>query len=277
MATKTHGSRRALSHLAGQLANCRSPWLKNALIWSFAHYYKVDMSEAAAPELAAYSHFNHFFSRALAPGARPLAAGAETLALAPTDGVLSQFGALHNGLLVQAKGRHYQVAALLGDSERAAPYRRGHYTTIYLAPRDYHRVHMPLAGRLRHSRYIEGSLFALNERTTRRVPQLMARNERLVCHFDTACGACAVVMVGALIVAGIRTVWQSGAQRPGTQDWDATTAPTLERGDEMGHFCIGSTVVTLFSQELAWRGGLAAGATVRMGQALGDVGLGGAD
>ncbi len=263
--------RRALCQLATRLASCRVSWVKHMLIASFARLYRVDMSETAVPQLASYSDFNHFFTRALAPGARPLASGPQSVALMPADGVLSQYGALRDGLMVQAKGQHYSVAELLADSERATAYRQGHYATIYLAPHNYHRVHMPLAGQLRHSRYVAGCLFSVKERSVRRVPQLLARNERLVCHFETACGPCAVVMVGALIVAGIRTVWQRGEQRPGTQDWDRITAPALERGDEMGYFCLGSTVVVLFSRGMTWHDGLSAGNVVKMGQALGEA------
>ncbi len=271
MGNSHHWGRRALCRWAGRLSNCRWRWLKNALIWSFIRHYKVDLCVAARPTIDSYRHFNDFFTRTLRPDARPLAAGSEALALMPADGVLSQFGALNEGLMVQAKGHYYAVDDLLGDSERAAPYQHGHYATIYLAPRNYHRIHMPLAGRLCHSRYIKGSLFSVKDRAIQRVPQLVARNERLVCHFETAYGSCAVIMVGALIVSGIRTVWQSAQLYPKTQDWNALTAPTLERGSEMGHFCVGSTVVVLFSQTMNWQADLSAGVAVQMGQALGEL------
>lgn len=262
-----------LSRAAGWLAGLRRPeWLKNALIRLFIRAFGVDMREAEQPHAEAYPDFNTFFTRPLRPGARPLA---EAGVLSPADGTISQIGRIQEHSLVQAKGRRFSTWALLGgDDERASWYRNGHFTTIYLSPRDYHRVHMPLDGKLIATRYVPGQLFSVNQATAEGVDALFARNERLVCHFETPAGPMAMVLVGAMIVAGIDTVWAGQVAPPPreVQERDYLRLPepvSLGRGEEMGRFKLGSTVILLFPEgRIDWGAGLAAGGSVRMGQAL---------
>jgi len=229
------------------------------------------MSEASEPA-SAYPSFNAFFTRALKPGARPLA-DAETFVLSPADGAVSQIGPIAGGRIVQAKARDYSVAELLGgDPAQAARFDGGRFVTIYLSPRDYHRVHMPAAGNLRETRYVPGDLFSVNAATAEGVERLFARNERLACLFDTPLGAMASVMVGAMIVAGIETVWGGRVVPHGAaiEEVRFTQRPAFAAGDEMGRFYLGSTVVLLFEPgRIEWLDDLAPGSTVRMGQAIG--------
>jgi phosphatidylserine decarboxylase len=263
-----------LSRLTGWLAECRVRWLKDLLIRAFAWRYQVDMSEAREAELSAYPTFNDFFTRALKDGARPIE-GDEGDIVCPADGVISQLGEIREGRLFQAKGHDYGLTELLGgDEERAARFANGHFATIYLAPRDYHRVHMPLAGELRAMRYVPGRLFSVNEVTADHVPGLFARNERAVCHFDTAAGPMTVVLVGAMIVAGIETVWagQVAPASGGLRHTDYAERQRLERGEEMGRFKLGSTVILLFGdQAVSWLEDYRAGSRTRLGQRLGRV------
>ncbi|HUH36679.1 MAG TPA: archaetidylserine decarboxylase [Spongiibacteraceae bacterium] len=261
-----------LSRLVGALAECRISWIKNPLIRAFIRRYKVDMGEALSPTAESYIHFNAFFTRALAEGARPLA---ERGVLCPADGAISQLGDIHAGRIVQAKGKQFTTQALLGgDREEAQLFADGRFATIYLSPRDYHRVHMPLAGTLRWMRYIPGRLFSVNQTTVANVDELFAVNERLVCLFDTERGPMAVVLVGAMIVAAIETVWAGQIapppRAPVTTDYQQLPAPvSLARGAEMGRFKLGSTVVLLFGQDaLRWDPALVAGARVQMGSRL---------
>jgi len=263
-----------LSRLAGFLADLESlKSMKNIAISTFIRVFGVDMEEAEEPDYRRYASFNAFFTRALRAGARPLADGDIAC---PADGTLSQCGDIEQGQLLQAKGRHFSAAALLGDEQRARVFDAGAFATIYLSPRDYHRVHMPLAGRLTGTTYIPGRLFSVNAVTAEGVDRLFARNERLVCYFDTAVGPMAMVLVGAMIVAGIETVWSGrAAPRPRSlvhTDFRQLPEPVeLERGEEMGRFCLGSTVILLFPREtLSWRDSHTAGSSVRMGAALGD-------
>ncbi|VFT55029.1 phosphatidylserine decarboxylase [Pseudomonas aeruginosa] len=196
-----------LSRLIGFAADCRATWFKDRLIAWFARRYQVDMREAQVEDLQAYEHFNAFFTRALKDGARPLAQEPGAV-LCPADGAISQLGPIEHGRIFQAKGHSYSLAELLGgDAELAAPFMGGDFATVYLSPRDYHRVHMPLAGTLREMVYVPGRLFSVNQTTAENVPELFARNERVVCLFDTERGPMAVVLVGAMIVASIETVW----------------------------------------------------------------------
>ncbi|MDI5984507.1 archaetidylserine decarboxylase [Halomonas sp. M4R5S39] len=257
-----------LSRLVGQFADCRLPWLKNALIRAFVKQFKVDMTEAAEPDPTVYATFNDFFTRELKPEARPLGEGV----VSPADGTLSQFGAIEAGQLFQAKGHRFSAMELFGgDGEAARRYLGGSFATVYLSPSDYHRVHMPLAGTLTEMVYVPGRLFSVNAATTEHVPNLFARNERLVCHFDTEYGPMAVVLVGAMIVAAIETVWAgqvtplSGEVRRIRFD----TPVRLERGEEMGRFKLGSTVVMAFAEPATFADDLEPGAKVRMGQSLG--------
>lgn len=258
-----------ISRLVGRLADCRTVWLKDLLIRTFIKRFDVDMRQAAEPDPTAYACFNDFFTRALAPDARPLGEGL----VCPADGTLSRFGRIEHGTLVQAKGHHYSVVGLLGgDPGRAAPFRQGSFATVYLSPRDYHRVHMPLTGTLREMIYVPGRIFSVNRATTEQVPDLFARNERLVCLFDTERGPLAMVLVGAMIVAAIETVW-AGQITPLTRRVQRVRFDepiTLERGAEMGRFKLGSTVVMCFGEAVDFEA-LGLEASVAMGQRLGEL------
>ena len=258
----------AISRLAGTLADCDAPRLKNALISTFIKRFNVDMREAFEPDYRAYATFNDFFTRALKDGARPIGEGV----ISPADGTLSQYGRLAAGELVQAKGHHFSARALLGGgAELAETFTGGSYATVYLSPRDYHRVHMPVTGTLRETIYVPGRLFSVNQATAAYVPNLFARNERLVCLFDTANGPLAVVLVGAMIVATIETVW-AGQVTPlaGTPQRTRLDTPvTLEKGAELGRFKLGSTVVMCTANPVAF-GDFATDAKVQMGETLGE-------
>jgi phosphatidylserine decarboxylase len=266
-----------LSRLIGCLAECRIVWLKDLLIKKFAKQYQVDMSQAQVEDLSAYAHFNDFFTRALKADARPLDSSPGAV-LSPADGAISQLGKIEQGRVFQAKGHSYSVIELLGgDAERAAPFMGGDFATVYLSPKDYHRVHMPLAGTLREMVYVPGRLFSVNQTTAENVPELFARNERVVCLFDTERGPMAVVLVGAMIVASIETVWAGMVTPPKRQlktfNYDeAARAPIhLEKGAELGRFKLGSTAIVLFAPEqVQWAAELAANSPVQMGQLLGN-------
>lgn len=251
-----------------------TPW-KNLLIRTITRAYRVDIDEAATTDLAAYPHFNAFFTRALKPGARPLDPDPRAV-LMPADGRVSQAGAVAAGRIVQAKGRDYSVAELLADADFARAFDGGVFATIYLSPRDYHRVHLPVAGRLVETRHVPGRLFSVSPATVDTVPRLFARNERLVCRFETARGPMAVVMVGAMLVSGVETVWGGVAIPPyarsvGVVDHRAGLPVELARGAEMARFNMGSTVVVLLPRGHALAAGLTPGSPVRMGQRLGTL------
>jgi phosphatidylserine decarboxylase len=262
-----------LSRCTGWLARLQRPrWLKNLVIQRFAAHYGVDLGEAEHSRPEDYRSFNAFFTRALQPGARPLA---DAGVLSPADGAISQIGEIDGNRLLQAKGQWFSLSDLLAqDSERGALFTGGSFATIYLSPRDYHRVHMPLAGTLSATCYVPGRLFSVNGLTASRVPGLFARNERLICYFDTEAGPMAMILVGAMIVAGIETVW-SGQEapvprRPQLRHYAASApAVSLSRGEEMGRFLLGSTVILLFPRgRVSWRSDLGAGSPVRLGEAL---------
>ncbi len=263
-----------LSRCTGALAELRHPvWLKDWIIRQFIQFFKVDMAEAAEPDYARYSCFNDFFTRPLRDGARPLAAAD---ILCPADGAISQLGAIESGLLFQAKGRYFSAEELLGgDAARAAQFSGGQFATIYLSPKDYHRVHMPVAGRLTATCYVPGQLFSVNGVTADNVDRLFARNERLVCYFETARGPMAMILVGAMVVAGIETVWSGRVapppRHPLTVDYVNLPAPVaLAQGAEMGRFMLGSTVILLFPEGVvAWDESFQSGSGTRMGQQLG--------
>ncbi|MBL6752025.1 MAG: phosphatidylserine decarboxylase [Nevskia sp.] len=263
----------ALDNLAFRLANIRNRIVRELLIRLFVEAYEVDLKEAEFDEIGKYGSFNAFFTRALKPGARPLPADPQLL-VSPADGCISQIGPVRDGSLVQAKGIDYTVADLLTDPSLAASFRDGTFCTIYLAPRDYHRVHMPCAGSLRQWSYVPGRLFSVNASTARAVPGLFSRNERIVAVFDTAFGPLALVMVGALLVGGIETVWHGRVTPPHAQDGaPAHYAPMhpvrLERGAEMGRFMMGSTVILLApAGALGWDAELGPERVVRMGEEL---------
>ncbi|WP_374708155.1 archaetidylserine decarboxylase [Salinicola avicenniae] len=265
----------AISRLIGKVAESRVPWVKDLFIQRFIQSYGVNMDEALQPDPAAYACFNDFFTRALKPDARPIG---EQL-VSPADGVLSRYGRIEHGTLIQAKGQTYSLHTLLGgDTARAAPFRQGSFATVYLSPKDYHRVHMPVTGTLREMTYVPGRLFSVNSATANHVPGLFARNERLVCLFDTEHGPLAMVLVGAMIVAAIETVW-AGQITPLSGQVQTTRFDervVIEKGQEMGRFKLGSTVVMCFGRETAFGNFDPEGSPIRMGQTLGAL-PGGAD
>lgn len=267
-----------LSRLVGRLAASEIPWLKDLLIRRFIRAYGVNMGEAQESDSQHYASFNAFFTRALKTGARPLASTPRAV-LSPADGALSAIGPIHDDSIFQAKGHAFSLTALLGgDSTRAAPFRNGSFATVYLSPKDYHRVHSPLSATLREMIYVPGKLFSVNQTTADNIPNLFARNERAVCLFDTEAGPMAVVLVGAMIVAAIDTVW-AGQVAPSSQglqisDYSAAMPRVqLEKGAELGRFRLGSTAIVLFGAGMvAWRADLAAGSAVQMGELLGTAG-----
>lgn len=265
-----------ISRAAGALAECRVGWVKNTFIKWFARHFQVDMRQALVEDPTAYEHFNAFFTRALKDGARPLDTTPGAI-LSPADGTVSQLGAIEHGRIFQAKGHSYSLLELLGGNpDIAAPFMGGEFATIYLSPKDYHRVHMPLGGTLREMIYVPGRIFSVNQVTAENVPELFARNERVVCLFDTELGPMAVVLVGAMIVASIETVWAGLVTPPKRtlRSWrydEAARAPVyLEKGAELGRFKLGSTAIVLFGpQQARWSEDLAALSPVLMGQAIG--------
>lgn len=261
-----------LSRLVGWFAQSEYPLIKNTFIKWFAKRYDVNMQEALNEDLESYKSFNEFFTRPLKDGARPIAEGDNTL-VSPADGAVSQLGKIELGRVFQAKGRDYSVAELLGgDADRAAPFVNGDFMTVYLSPKDYHRVHMPFAGTLKETVYVPGDLFSVNPATTENVDALFARNERMVCIFETEFGPMAMVLVGAMIVAGIETVW-SGQVTPLPKEAQAQQYNgediVLGKGEEMGRFKLGSTVVMCFPENaIEFAEELKAESALRMGQEL---------
>ncbi len=265
-----------LSRLTGWLAEVRHPiGLKNFVIEKFVGHFEVNMSEAAEPDPTAYANFNEFFTRPLVAGARPIA---DAAIVCPADGAISQLGAIEEGRIFQAKGHSFSTRELLGgDRDRAALYRDGQFATIYLSPKDYHRVHMPIAGTLSSTCYVPGKLFSVNGVTADNVERLFARNERLVCHFDTEIGPMALILVGAMVVAGIETVWSGQVAPPprgpvGQDFLQLPDAVSLAKGEEMGRFKLGSTAILLFPKDaMAWDPSYVPGSPTRLGEALGGL------
>lgn len=268
----------AVSRAAGRLAdNDRTPALKNRVVKWFIKRYGVDMSEAAEQDPTAYPSFNTFFTRALKPGIRPLAGGENTF-VSPVDGAISQLGQISGDRVFQAKGQSFSLLELLGgDAGRMEAFTEGEFSTIYLAPRDYHRIHMPMAGTLREMIYVPGKLFSVNPATAQNVPNLFARNERVVCIFDTAAGPMALVLVGAMIVGSVETPW-AGVVAPNSSgvkaiSYNGDSAISFAKGEEMGRFRLGSTVVMVMpGGSISWNAEQVAGKRVRMGEAFGVVG-----
>ncbi|MBC8086064.1 MAG: phosphatidylserine decarboxylase [Phycisphaerae bacterium] len=263
--------KQALTALAGKLAAAKAGAMTTSVIRWFVGQYRVDMSEAAESNVTRYETFNDFFTRSLKAGVRPIANAA---LVCPVDGAISQCGPLDGEQLLQAKGHAYSTAALVGgDRSLGAQFTNGHFATIYLSPRDYHRIHMPCDGQLTRMIYVPGALFSVNPTTAQHVPGLFARNERVVCVFESAHGPFVMVLVGATIVGSMATVWHGvvNATRTGqTREWhyDAS-AVSLPKGAEMGRFLLGSTVVLLFPQGRAdfpsdWQPARA----VRMGEVM---------
>lgn len=271
----------ALTHCMGRLASASSGRLGQAVMRWFIKRYQVNMAEAANPDLSSYTSFNAFFTRALAPGLRPLA---QADLVCPVDGAISQLGPTQQGRIFQAKGFDYSAQELLaGSADEAAAFDGGYFATLYLSPRDYHRIHMPCAGRLRRMVYVPGTLFSVNPLTVRSVPRLFARNERVVCWFESPATderppfEFVLVLVGATIVGSMATTWHGVVNPPRTgkiRRWDYSEQNTLlQQGQEMGRFLLGSTVVALFPQTtgLRFNPAWAASGAVRMGEAMGQL------
>ncbi|WP_271273290.1 archaetidylserine decarboxylase [Aliamphritea hakodatensis] len=264
-----------LSRLVGKLADCRTNWVKSTFISWFAKRYNVNMSEAVQESLNAYPDFNSFFTREIKLERRPLA---DTDIISPADGAISQLGPIDHGRVFQAKGRGYALTTLLGGyNDLAEQFIDGQFATVYLSPKDYHRVHMPVTGTLRDTIYVPGDLYSVNQTTAEGVENLFARNERLVAIFDTEYGPMAMILVGAMIVAGIETVWAGQVAPQQRKIWRTEHTPepqapvVLEKGAEMGRFKLGSTVILLFGKDvIEWQENLQAGSPVNMGHAFGN-------
>ncbi|OMQ21443.1 archaetidylserine decarboxylase [Serratia oryzae] len=270
----------ALTRLAGWGAEKQAGWLTRLVVKAFARYYRVNMQEAQNPDLASYATFNEFFVRPLREGARPIVAEPQVLAL-PADGAISQLGPIQDDLIFQAKGHHYSLEALLaGNYLLAEQFRNGLFATTYLAPSDYHRVHMPCDGVLREMIYVPGDLFSVNPLTAANVPNLFARNERVICLFDSAIGPMVQILVGATIVGSIETVWAGTVTPPREGIIKRWTYPAagqegaiaLAKGEEMGRFKLGSTVINLFTPgSVQFAPQLHNGTVTRMGAAFAEV------
>jgi phosphatidylserine decarboxylase len=265
-----------LSRLILAATRVRRAGFKNRLIRGFLKLYTVDMSEAAQSDPYAFGSFNEFFTRALKDGARPIASDANTIAC-PVDGQISEAGAIERDALLQAKGRRYRLTELLASQPWASRFEGGSYATIYLAPFNYHRVHMPLRGELRQTVYVPGRLFSVNAVTAQHVPRLFARNERVLTLFesgDPKFGQFAVILVGALNVGSMTTVWAGDITPAARRVVTQVPAPptTLDKGAELGRFNMGSTVILLFEPaRIRWQPHVRAGASVRLGQSLGSA------
>jgi len=264
--------KQAITALAGKFASAKAGKTTTSVIRWFVKRYNVNMAEAANPDIASYATFNDFFTRPLKDGARPLA---QADLVCPVDGAISQFGPIHKDQIFQAKGHSYSTTALVGgDAALAAEFDDGHFATLYLSPKDYHRIHMPCAGVLRRMIYVPGDLFSVNPTTARGVPGLFARNERVVCVFDSPQGPFVQVLVGATIVGSMATVWHGliNPPRPGHL-WERTYADggvSLAQGAEMGRFLLGSTVVLLFPRgPLVFNPQWAPAGSIRMGEKMG--------
>ena len=265
--------KQALTALAGRIASAQGGKMTTRLIEWFVARYQVNMLEAANPDAASYLTFNEFFTRALKKGARPLA---RADLICPVDGAISQFGSIAQDQIFQAKGHHYSTTALVGgDAALAEKFKDGHFATLYLSPRDYHRIHMPCDGRLTRMIYVPGALFSVNPTTARGVPGLFARNERVVCVFESPRGPFVLTLVGATIVGSMATVWHGVVNPPRTsqvREWTYDDKPVLlAQGQEMGRFLLGSTVVMLFPRgPLLFNAAWAPGRTIRLGEEMGN-------
>jgi phosphatidylserine decarboxylase len=264
----------ALSRLIGRVASSENIRVKNTFITWFIKRYKVDMALAEEQDPQAYACFNDFFTRSLKPGIRPICADKNAL-VCPADGAISQIGKIAQGRIFQAKGQDYTTQELLGGNEALAQeFADGNFATVYLSPKDYHRVHMPYAGKLRCMVTIPGDLFSVNTATANRVPRLFSRNERAVAIFDTDLGPMAIVLVGAMIVAGIETVWDGAVAPMVEKEIQTSLYPyqdiMLEKGEEMGRFKLGSTAIILFAKhKIKWGAQFSAGSATIVGAKLG--------
>ena len=266
--------KRLLTQFAGLVAGWHGGAVTQKIIRDFVAKYKVNMAEAADPDITSYATFNEFFTRALREGARPLA---DAPLICPVDAAISQFGPIEHDQIFQAKGHSYSTRALVGgDQQLAHQFDHGHFATLYLAPKDYHRIHMPCEGRLKRMIYIPGDLFSVNPLTARHVPSLFARNERVVCVFDTEFGPFVNVLVGATIVGSVATVWHGVVNPPRTRDireWRYDDQDiVLAKGAEMGRFLLGSTIVMLFPQNVVtFHADWEPTRPVRLGEAMGTI------
>ncbi len=266
-----------ISRLTLWLTRVRAAWFKNAFMKWFINHFDVDMSQAVETDYQQYPHFNAFFTRPLKPEARPIA-GAKDVLCCPVDGAVSQAGAIEQDTIFQAKGHDYSVQTLLGGyADITQSFHDGQFATLYLSPRDYHRIHMPIDGTLKQMVYVPGRLFSVNQQTVRCIPNLFARNERVVALFDTAVGPMAMVLVGAINVACIETVWHGVVTPPHKQPvhrwvYDDQAAIQLEKGQEMGRFNMGSTVICVFADKtLQFDSAIKPGNAIRMGQTFAAV------
>lgn len=257
-----------LSRVVGKLAASEHPIVKNTVIQAFKAQYGIDMSIAEQGDALKYKSFNEFFTRSLKQGVRAIDTRANSI-ISPADGAISQLGKIEAGDIFQAKGQSFSVEKLIADPQLAEPFKNGQFATVYLSPKDYHRVHMPFAGTLTETLYVPGELFSVNQTTAENIPGLFARNERMVCLFDTELGRMAVVLVGAMIVAGIETVATGKVKPTGRLELNQHNL-FLEKGAELGRFYLGSTAVILFEQDkMLWDEAFKANSTVVMGEALG--------
>lgn len=264
--------KQALTLLAGILANIKTPAIKDALIRYFIGKYHINLQEALEENPKHYATFNDFFIRHLKPECRPIS---KASIVSPVDGYISQIGPINEGTLVQAKGKHYSVHELLScKKEQSALFNSGLFATLYLSPQDYHRIHMPLDATLKEMIYVPGKLFSVQPATARMIPQLFAQNERLVVFFETAIGLMAMVLVGATIVGAIGTHWHGDLKRGRSRRYfNYKESLELLKGQEMGYFKLGSTVIVLFSngQQASWQANLTPGDKIQFGQALGAI------
>jgi phosphatidylserine decarboxylase len=265
-----------LSSLMSKLTHSENKAWKNLMIKQIIRHYGVNMEEAQQSDINAYKSFNDFFTRELKSGVRPLSSEIHAITC-PADGAVSQAGEITDGEIFQAKGKSFTATDLLGGSaERAAPFNNGIFTTIYLSPKDYHRLHMPLTGTLKEMVHIPGRLFSVNPATVNSVPNLFARNERVAAIFDTEAGPMALILVGAIFVSSVETVWHGVVTPPSiteVQSWQyQDNAPTLKSGEEMGRFNMGSTIIVLFGKDKAeWDAQFEAGKTVKLGELIGKL------
>jgi len=257
-----------LSRVVGKLAASENPIVKNTVIQAFKAQYGIDMSIAEQSNALKYKSFNEFFTRSLKDGVRAIDDSPNSI-VSPADGAISQLGKIEDGDIFQAKGQSFSVEKLIADPQLAEPFKNGQFATVYLSPKDYHRVHMPFAGTLTETLYVPGELFSVNQTTAENIPGLFARNERMVCLFDTELGRMAVVLVGAMIVAGIETVATGKVKPTGRLELNQHNL-LLEKGAELGRFYLGSTAVILFEQDkMQWDAMFKANSVVVMGEALG--------
>lgn len=264
-----------LSRLVANIANCRMPLIKNLIIRQYCKFYNIDMAEMLEPNPINYQTFNAFFIRALKPGARPITSDPKTI-ISPVDGKIGQIGQINANLLISAKGKTFTLEQLFADNEDATQFHNANFAVLYLAPSNYHRIHMPVSGKLLSMRYVPGKLFSVNPKTVDRIPGVFARNERIIITFDTAFGTMAMVLVGAMIVGSIETSW-AGVVMPNKKknimNWDYTKQKIVfEHGSEVANFKLGSTVILLFPEKaMRWNQMAQKDAPIKMGQNLGTL------